>query len=112
MSLTPRSGRGCAKVAAKTAEAAAKSCPLLVSVNFSYTAVTPVSLVPLLIRTKLEVLKVAGIENWVIMFDEVLGLINTLIAYLISQRDAAFSKLMAGVAQAQEFHRRSLPSHR
>jgi hypothetical protein len=98
---TPSSGRGCAKVATKTAEAAAKSCPLLVSVNFNYTAVTPASLVPLLTRTKLEVLKIAGIENWVTMFYEVLALIE--IPIFICQRDATFSKLMAGLAQAEDF---------
>lgn len=45
--------------------AAAKSCPLLTTVNFNYTTVTPVSLVPLVNGCPhLEVLKVAGIQNW------------------------------------------------
>ena len=45
--------------------AAAKSCPLLTTVNFNYTAVTPVSLVPLVIGcSRIEVLKLAGIQNW------------------------------------------------
>ncbi|EPQ60876.1 RNI-like protein [Gloeophyllum trabeum ATCC 11539] len=57
--------RGCSKVAAKTIEAAQKSCPMLTSLNLSYTAVTPVSLAPLaLSRADLEVLKLAGIPNW------------------------------------------------
>ncbi|TFK57375.1 RNI-like protein [Heliocybe sulcata] len=57
--------RGCSKIAAKTVEAAQKSCPLLTSVNLSYTAVTPLALGPLVVsRPDLEVLKLAGIPNW------------------------------------------------
>ncbi|KZT21647.1 RNI-like protein [Neolentinus lepideus HHB14362 ss-1] len=57
--------RGCSKVAAKTVEAAQKSCPLLISLNLSYTAITPGSLGPLVVSLPdLEVLKLAGIPNW------------------------------------------------
>ncbi|KAH7915367.1 RNI-like protein [Hygrophoropsis aurantiaca] len=57
--------RGCAKVGPKTVEAAAKSCPLLTTVNLSYTAVPPISLAPLLAACpQLQVLKVAGISTW------------------------------------------------
>jgi hypothetical protein len=59
---------GCAKVGPKTVKAAATSCPELVTVNLNYTAVTPVSLVPLVTLCKnLAVLKVAGVPNWVIL---------------------------------------------
>jgi hypothetical protein len=57
---------GCSKVGAKTIEAAAKFCPSLISANLNYTAVTPVSLIPLVCACPLiEVLKVAGTANWV-----------------------------------------------
>jgi hypothetical protein len=57
---------GCSKVGAETATAAGTSCPKLSVVNFNYTAVTPVSLVPLLTGcSELTVLKLAGIQNWV-----------------------------------------------
>jgi len=46
--------------------AAGTSCLKLAVVNFNYTAVTPVSLVPLLKGcSELTVLKLAGIQNWV-----------------------------------------------
>ena len=58
--------RECIKVSTKTAEAAGTCCPKLKVVNFSYTAVTPISLVSLLKQCEdLEVLKVAGISGWV-----------------------------------------------
>ena len=58
--------RGCSKVGPKTIAAAAKSCPLLTVVNLSYTSVTPASLVLLVVACPyLEVLKLAGIPNWV-----------------------------------------------
>ena len=58
--------RGCSKVGPKTIVAAAKYCPLLTVVNLSYTSVTPVSLVPLAVAcVNLEVLKLAGVPNWV-----------------------------------------------
>ncbi|KAG2146556.1 uncharacterized protein EDB93DRAFT_1337544 [Suillus bovinus] len=57
--------RGCVKVGSATAEAAARSCPLLLTVNFNYTAVPPVALVKLLKTcSELKVLKLAGIPNW------------------------------------------------
>lgn len=50
----------------KTVEAAAEHCSLLEVVNLNYTAVPPTSLAPLLKQCQnLEVLKVAGIPNWV-----------------------------------------------
>ncbi|KAI9445156.1 RNI-like protein [Lactarius indigo] len=57
---------GCTLVGPKTVKAAADACPSLISVNFNYTSVTPLSLVPLLRKCKerLEVLKVAGISSW------------------------------------------------
>ncbi|KAH8988818.1 RNI-like protein, partial [Lactarius akahatsu] len=57
---------GCTLVGPKTVKAVADACPSLVSVNFNYTSVTPLSLVPLLrkCRERLEVLKVAGISSW------------------------------------------------
>ncbi|KAI9460835.1 hypothetical protein BJY52DRAFT_1185679 [Lactarius psammicola] len=57
---------GCTLVGPKTVKAAAEACPSLISVNFNYTSVTPLSLVPLLrkCREGLEVLKVAGISSW------------------------------------------------
>ncbi|KAH9064176.1 hypothetical protein EDB87DRAFT_1599655 [Lactarius vividus] len=48
---------GCTLVGPKTVKAVANACPSLVSVNFNYTSVTPLSL-------RLEVLKVAGINSW------------------------------------------------
>jgi hypothetical protein len=58
---------GCTLVGPKTVQAAAEKCTSLTSVNFNYTSVTPLSLVPLLRKCceKLEVLKVAGISSWV-----------------------------------------------
>ena len=58
---------GCTLVGPKTVKAAAEKCPSLTSVNFNYTSVTPLSLVPLLreCRERLDVLKVAGISSWV-----------------------------------------------
>ncbi|KAI0348602.1 RNI-like protein [Trametopsis cervina] len=57
--------RECTKVGARTVEAAATHCTGLESVNFSFTAVTPISLQPLLTNCSLlEVLKVAGIPGW------------------------------------------------
>jgi hypothetical protein len=58
---------GCTLVGPKTVQAAAEKCPSLTSVNFNYTSVTPLSLVPLLRKCgeSLEVLKVAGINSWV-----------------------------------------------
>ncbi|GBE78266.1 hypothetical protein SCP_0111490 [Sparassis crispa] len=57
--------RFCAKVGSKTVEAAAKNCPHLSVVNLNYTAVTPLSLVPLITACRdLEVLKLAGITHW------------------------------------------------
>ncbi|KAH9025850.1 hypothetical protein EDB85DRAFT_1981342 [Lactarius pseudohatsudake] len=57
---------GCTLVGPKTVKAVADACPSLISVNFNYTSVTPLSLVPLLrkCRERLEVLKVAGISSW------------------------------------------------
>lgn len=47
-------------------EAVANGCPDLEVLNLSYTAVPPTALVPLLLKCKrLEVLKAAGISNWV-----------------------------------------------
>ncbi|KAI0651785.1 RNI-like protein [Trametes meyenii] len=57
--------RGCIKVGQKTVEAMAKCCPLLEVVNLNYTSISPASLAPLLLNCKnVEVLKVAGIANW------------------------------------------------
>ena len=56
----------CVKVGPKTAEAAGYLCPKLTVVNFSFTSVTPVSMAHILRNCKeLEVLKLAGIQNWV-----------------------------------------------
>ncbi|KAI0094679.1 hypothetical protein BDY19DRAFT_913980 [Irpex rosettiformis] len=56
--------RECTKVGPQTVEAAA-NCPRLESVNFSYTAVTPISLVSIIRNCKeLRVLKLAGAPNW------------------------------------------------
>lgn len=61
--------RECIKAGPKTAEAAGSSCPKLTVVNFSYTAMTPISLSPILQNCKdLEVLKLAGIQNCVVFF--------------------------------------------
>jgi hypothetical protein len=61
---------GCTLVGPKTIQAVAEKCTSLTSVNFNYTSVTPLSLVPLLrkCRERLEVLKVAGISSWVSCF--------------------------------------------
>lgn len=57
--------RECTKVGPQTVEAAG-NCIRLDSVNFSYTAATPVSLAPVIRNCKdLRVLKLAGIPNWV-----------------------------------------------
>lgn len=56
---------GCSKVSSKTIIAASKHCPQLRSVNLNYTAVAPISLLPLVTACHhLEVLKLAGISNW------------------------------------------------
>ncbi|KAH7924873.1 RNI-like protein [Leucogyrophana mollusca] len=69
--------RGCTKVGSKTAEAAARSCPSLTTVNLNYTAVPPVSLAPLITACpQLHVLKLAGISSWT---------------------DAGFSKLLSAI---------------
>ena len=59
---------GCTLVGPKTIQAIAKACPSLKSVNLNYTSVTPLALAPLLLSCKerLEVLKVAGINSWVL----------------------------------------------
>lgn len=45
---------------------AGTSCIKLTAVNLNYTAVTPVSLVPLLTGCPdLTIIKLAGIQNWV-----------------------------------------------
>lgn len=50
----------------KTAEVIGNSCPSLTALNLNYTSVPPASLLgPLTSCTNLEVLKVAGISNWV-----------------------------------------------
>ncbi|KAG6369875.1 hypothetical protein JVT61DRAFT_13339 [Boletus reticuloceps] len=70
--------RGCSKVGTKTAEVIGNACPSLTTLNLNYTSVPPVSLLGLLTScTNLEVLKVAGIQNWT---------------------DATFAKLLAGLA--------------
>jgi Leucine-rich repeat (LRR) protein len=75
--------RGCAKVGSATAEAVAQFCPLLLTVNFNYTAVPPVALVPLLKTcSDLKVLKLAGIPNWT---------------------DATFARLSSAVFQDESF---------
>lgn len=80
--------RGCIKVGSATAEAAARSCPLLSTVNFNYTAVPPVALVPLLKTCPdLKVLKLAGIPNWT---------------------DATFAKLSSAVFQDESFKLRNI----
>lgn len=65
-SLEDLSLSGCTLVGPKTIQAAAEKCTSLTSVNFNYTSVTPLSLVPLLRKCheRLEVLKVAGISSW------------------------------------------------
>ncbi|EGO03558.1 hypothetical protein SERLA73DRAFT_119251 [Serpula lacrymans var. lacrymans S7.3] len=58
--------RGCTKVSFKTVQAAASSCPSLQVVNLNYTVIPPSSLITLFINCRaLEVLKVAGVPNWV-----------------------------------------------
>ncbi|KAG2129956.1 RNI-like protein [Suillus clintonianus] len=80
--------RGCAKVGSATAEAAARSCHLLSTVNFNYTTVPPVALVPLLKAcSDLKVLKLAGIPNWT---------------------DATFAKLSSAVFQDDSFMLRNM----
>ncbi|KAG1755094.1 RNI-like protein [Suillus paluster] len=80
--------RGCAKVGSATAEAAARSCHLLSTVNFNYTAVPPVALVALLKTCPdLKVLKLAGIPNWT---------------------DATYAKLSSAVFQDETFILRNI----
>ncbi|KAF8554020.1 RNI-like protein, partial [Imleria badia] len=70
---------GCSKVGTKTAEVTGTACPSLTTLNLNYTSVPPASLLgPLTCCTNLEVLKVAGIQNWT---------------------DATFAKLLAGLTQ-------------
>jgi len=59
---------GCTHVGPKTIQAVAKACPSLKAVNLNYTSVTPLALAPLLrsCKERLEVLKVAGINSWVL----------------------------------------------
>ena len=75
---------GCTLVGPKTVQAAAEKCPSLTSVNFNYTSVTPISLVPLLrkCREKLEVLKVAGISTWVYFFVSPLRIARILTTFI------------------------------
>ncbi|KAG2117796.1 RNI-like protein [Suillus discolor] len=80
--------RDCVKVGSATAEAAARSCPLLSTVNFNSTAVPPVALIPLLKTcSDLKVLKLAGIPNWT---------------------DATFAKLSSAVFQDESFKLRNI----
>jgi Leucine-rich repeat (LRR) protein len=76
--------------------AAGTSCPKLTVVNLNYTAVTPISLVPLLTGClELTVLKLAGIQNWVSFH-------NFPRPYRISrclQTDAKFANVIAGVGE-------------
>ncbi|GLB36334.1 hypothetical protein LshimejAT787_0306220 [Lyophyllum shimeji] len=57
--------RGCAKVGAETMRAVAETSRDLVTLNLNYTSVTPASLAAV-VRSclNLEVLKLAGIQNW------------------------------------------------
>ncbi|KAF8898538.1 hypothetical protein BD779DRAFT_1431472, partial [Infundibulicybe gibba] len=56
--------RGSIKVGVDTMRAASKCCDLK-KLNINYTSVSPVSLLPLLLACpNLEVLKLAGIQNW------------------------------------------------
>jgi hypothetical protein len=62
--------RGCSKVAIKTTEAVAAHCPELRSLNLSYTAVNPIHLSSVLQNCRqLQILKLAGLYNWVSMAD-------------------------------------------
>jgi hypothetical protein len=66
MTFTMFRTSGSSKVGAETATAAGISCPKLTVVNLNYTAVTPVSLIPLLTGClELTIIKLAGIQNWV-----------------------------------------------
>ncbi|KAH8102600.1 hypothetical protein BXZ70DRAFT_890543 [Cristinia sonorae] len=57
--------RGCTKAGPKTAVAVGKGCHNLVTLNLNYTSVTPVSLASVLEKcTALEIIKLAGIPNW------------------------------------------------
>jgi hypothetical protein len=59
---------GCTHVGPKAIQAIAKACLSLKSINLNYTSVTPLALAPLLrsCKERLEVLKVAGINSWVL----------------------------------------------
>ncbi|KAJ7630668.1 RNI-like protein [Roridomyces roridus] len=57
--------RGCSLVGQKTLAAIARSCEQLEVLNLNYTATTPQALQPVLLACqKLEVLKLAGLQNW------------------------------------------------
>lgn len=83
----------------KTAKVIGDACPSLTTLNLNYTSVPPVSLLgPLTSCTNLEVLKVAGIQNWVSKYNTIGNRIADLYGDPI-QTDATFAKLLAGLAQ-------------
>lgn len=58
--------RGCTKVAGQTMQALGECCLDLLSLNVSYTSVTPLSLSIVIQNCRgLQTLKAAGVENWV-----------------------------------------------
>lgn len=60
--------RGCSKVGPTTVESVAVSCRQLNTVNLGYTAATPLSVAALILACPdLEVLKLAALQNWVII---------------------------------------------
>lgn len=75
------------------------ACPSLTTLNLNYTSVPPLSLLgPLTSCANLEVLKVAGIQNWVSQYNTNAHYIADPYSIVI-QTDATFAKLLAGLAQ-------------
>ena len=75
------------------------ACPFLTTLNLNYTSVPPASVLgPLTCCTNLEVLKVAGVQNWAskhnINYHCIFDSYNDPI-----QTDATFAKLLAGLAK-------------
>ena len=88
----------------KTAEVIGDACPSLTTLNLNYTSVPPASLLgPLTSCTNLEVLKAAGIQNWV-------SINNTNVNRTADpygdpiQTDSTFAKLLAGLTQQPDIN--------
>lgn len=98
-----------AKVGARTVSAVAASCPELLILNLSYTAVPPIALADVLRNCKkLEVLKLAGITPGWVRLSAVLHPPTPVSLIALRQTDATLSKLLVAL-QDQEGSNFTLP---